>query len=273
MYSARQSFILLTLLLTPFLVSCQSTAGTNPDGSINLVKEGQLTVCTNPPYRPFEFEQDGRIVGFDADIAQAMADRLGVELNMASTGFEGIDSGASLITGQCDIAISGITVSSQRRSKMDFSIPYLDDNLALLVGADSSIDSVDDIAGRRVGAQQATSGQSYAQEQGADLVQYEDSSLLIQSLQTGQVEAVVANISILSAALAQDSQLKIVSEIQTGEQLAAAVSQANPAMLELANTVIKDLKDSGKLAELQTRWLGVESSKPTSSTESTLTKR
>lgn len=258
MAQSHKALALVSVLSALALTACESTAGTNSDGSINLVNDGQLTVCTNPPYKPFEFEEGGKIVGFDADIARAIADDMGVELNMASTGFEGIDSAASLITGQCDIAFSGITVTEERKSKMDFTIPYLDDNLALLVPADSEITGVDQLAGVRTGAQQATSGEDYATEAGADVVQYEDAALMLSSLQTGQVDAVVANISIVSAALAEDDSLKLATEIETGEQIAGTVSTANPAMLEQANKTIQELKDTGELSRLQEQWLGLD---------------
>lgn len=140
---------------------------------------------------------------------------------------------------------------------MTFTETYLDDNLAILVKNDSSITSVDDLSGKKVAVQQATSGQAEAEKHEADVVQFEDAALMVQALQTGQVEAVVGNISILSEALSGDDELKLAAEIETGEQLAGAVSTNNAELAEKANETIKKMKDNGELGKLQEKWLGV----------------
>lgn len=237
------------------LAGCTSTT-TTADG-VTLVKEGKLTMCTNTPYKPFEFEENGKIVGFDPDLGAAIAKDLGVELEITTASFESMDSGAALSSGQCDIALSGITVTDERKTKMTFTETYLDDNLAILVKNDSSITSVDDLSGKKVAVQQATSGQAEAEKHEADVVQFEDAALMVQALQTGQVEAVVGNISILSEALSGDDELKLAAEIETGEQLAGAVSTNNAELAEKANETIKKMKDNGELGKLQEKWLGV----------------
>lgn len=239
------------------LAGCTSTASTTADG-VKLVSEGKLTMCTNTPYKPFEFEENGKIVGFDPDLGAAIAKDLGVELNVTTASFESMDSGVALSSGQCDIALSGITVTDERKTKMAFTETYLDDNLAILVKGDSSLVSVSDLSGKKVAVQQATSGETEAKKQGADVVQFEDAALMVQALQTGQVEAVVGNISILSEALSSDESLKIATEIETGEQLAGAVASDNTELLKKANETLKTMKENGELAKLQEKWLGVE---------------
>lgn len=250
---------LSTLALgTLALTACTSTGGTNADGTFSPINEGKLTVCTNPPYAPFEFEENGKIVGYDMDIAAEIAADLNLELNPITTSFEGIESGAALSSQQCDIALSGITVTEERKSVMAFTDSYLDDNTGIMTGTDSNIASQSDLSGKKVAVQQATSGEKFAEEAGAEIVQFEDAGLMIQALQTGQVEAVVANVSIISEALSNDDSLKLAAEIATDEKIAAAVATENTALLDSANKTLKRLTDDGKIAELQKERLGFE---------------
>lgn len=243
------------------LAGCSSTSSSTAEGGVKLINDGKLTMCTNTPYKPFEYEEGGKIVGFDPELGEAIAKDLGVELNVTTASFESMDSGVALSSGQCDIALSGITVTDERKSKMAFTETYLDDNLAILVKGDTKIVSATDLKGKKVAVQQATSGQAEAEKDGAEVVQFEDAALMVQALQTDQVEAVVGNISILSAALSSDSSLKIATEIETGEQLAAAVASDNTALKDKADETIKKMKDNGELAKLQEKWLGTSNEK------------
>lgn len=240
------------------LTACgSSSTGTTTESGVSLISEGKLTVCTNPPYAPFEYEENGKIVGLDADIAAAIASDLGVEAEMFTTSFEGIQSGVALSSKQCDIALSGITITDERKTVMNFTDSYVDDNLAILVPAGSDIKGDADLSGRNIGVQQATSGEKYAQEAGANTVQYEDNGLLLQALQTGQVDAIVGNITVLSEMLTSDSSLSVVQEIETGEQIAGAVATENTALLDSANATLKKMEEDGRMADLREKYLGV----------------
>ena len=240
------------------LTACgSSSTGTTTESGVSLISEGKLTVCTNPPYAPFEYEENGKIVGLDADIAAAIASDLGVEAEMFTTSFEGIQSGVALSSKQCDIALSGITITDERKTVMNFTDSYVDDNLAILVPAGSDIKSDADLSGRNIGVQQATSGEKYAQDAGANTVQYEDNGLLLQAVQTGQVDAIVGNITVLSEMLTSDSSLSVVQEIETGEQIAGAVATENAALLDSANATLKKMEEDGRLADLREKYLGV----------------
>lgn len=240
------------------LTACGSSGtGATTESGVSLVSEGKLTVCTNPPYAPFEYEENGKIVGLDADIAAAIASDLGVEAEMFTTSFEGIQSGVALSSNQCDIALSGITITDERKTVMNFTDSYVDDNLAILVPAGSDIKSDADLSGRNIGVQQATSGEKYSQDAGANTVQYEDNGLLLQAVQTGQVDAIVGNITVLSEMLTSDSSLSVVQEIETGEQIAGAVATENTALLDSANATLQKMEEDGRLADLREKYLGV----------------
>lgn len=270
----KTSFKPLALLavLPLALTGCVSTANENSDvnGKVSLVKSGTLSVCTNTPYKPFEYEENGTIVGLDADIANAIASDLGVKAQLTSISFEGLDSGTGLATGQCDIALAGIGVTDERKSKMEFTTVYFDDNLAILVPKGSSIASTADLKGVSVGAQQATSGETYAKENGAEVIQYEDTSLMFSALKTGQVKAIAANLSVVSEALTNDpGSFKIAyQDSENTEQIAAAVSSNNKALLAKANATIAKLKENGELDKMKAKWVGAASSTSASASSS-----
>lgn len=270
----KASFKPLALLavLPLALTGCVSTANENSDanGKVSLVKSGTLSVCTNTPYKPFEYEENGTIVGLDADIANAIASDLGVKAQLTSISFEGLDSGTGLATGQCDIALAGIGVTDERKSKMEFTTVYFDDNLAILVPKGSSITSAADLKGVSVGAQQATSGETYAKENGAEVIQYEDTSLMFSALKTGQVKAIAANLSVVSEALTNDpGSFKITyQDSENTEQIAAAVSSNNKALLAKANATIAKLKENGELNKMKAKWVGATSSTSASASSS-----
>lgn len=209
-------------------------------------------------------------MGLDADIANAIASDLGVKAQLTSISFEGLDSGTGLSTGQCDIALAGIGVTDERKSKMEFTTVYFDDNLAILVPKGSSITSAADLKGVAVGAQQATSGETYAKENGAEVIQYEDTSLMFSALKTGQVKAVAANLSVISEALTNDpDSFKIAyQDSENTEQIAAAVSSNNKALLAKANATIDKLKKNGELDKMKAKWVGTTSSSSASASSS-----
>lgn len=223
---------------------------------VQLVSAGKLTLCSDIPYEPFEFVQDGDNVGFDIDLAQATADSMGVELEVITTAFEAIQSGSALDTDQCDIALSGMTITEDRQTQMDFSKPYLKDNLALMTKKDSDVKSIEDIKGEEAGVQQATTGEAYATDNGVTPVQFEDAGLMTQGIQSGQVDAIIANISTIFAATEADDSLHLVEEFDTGEVIGAAVKQDNSAMLEQFETTVTELRDSGEYDDIVDQWFG-----------------
>lgn len=266
----------LLAVLPLALTGCVSTAtdssnsNSNSNSEVKLVKSGTLSVCTNTPYKPFEYEENGTIVGLDADIANAIASDLGVKAQLTSISFEGLDSGTGLSTGQCDIALAGIGVTDERKSKMEFTTVYFDDNLVILVPKGSSITSAADLKGVAVGAQQATSGETYAKANGAQVIQYEDTSLMFSALKTGQVKAVAANLSVVSEALTNDpNSFKIAyQDSKNTEEIAAAVSSNNKALLTKANATIDKLKKNGELDKMKAKWVSGTSSTSASASSS-----
>ncbi|KRE79531.1 ABC transporter substrate-binding protein [Arthrobacter sp. Soil763] len=239
------------------LTGCSSSGGsTTTDSGVKLIESGKLTVCSDIPYEPFEFVKDGKNVGFDMDLAAEVAKDLKVEPNVLTVAFEGIQSGQALNTNQCDVAISGISITDARKTVMDFSTPYLDDDLSLLVTKASGLKNLADLKGKKVGVQQGTTGEEYAKSKGLETIQYENTGLLIQAIKTGGVDAAINNQSVLGFAAKGDDSLVFAETYKTGEKLGIAVKKDNKAMTESVDKTLKRLSDDGTMAKLKTTWFG-----------------
>lgn len=229
-------------------------AATSSDGAVQLINSGKLTVCSDVPYEPFEFQKDGKIVGFDMDIAGEVAKDMKAELNVVDSSFEAIETGTALT--QCDVSISSISITEPRKAVMDFSEPYLNDDLTLVATDASGITNLDSAKGKKVGVQQATTGAKFAQEKGLDAQQFEDTGLLVQALKAGTIDAALGNQSVLGYAIKDDPKFKRVEDYATGEKLGISIKKGNTAMLDQVNATLKRLTDDGSLKKFETTWFG-----------------
>jgi polar amino acid transport system substrate-binding protein len=252
--AAKAAALLAAGALTLTACGGGSTPAATSEGGIQLINAGKLTVCSDVPYEPFEFQQDGKIVGFDMDIAAEVAKDMKAELSVVDSSFEAIETGTALT--QCDISISSISITDTRKSIMDFSDPYLDDDLTLVASGASGITNLDGAKGKKVGVQQATTGAQYAKDQGLDAQQFEDTGLLVQALKAGTIDAALGNQSVLGYAIKDDSNFKRVENYATGEKLGIAIKKGNTAMATQVNGTLKRLTDDGTLAKFETTWFG-----------------
>ena len=252
--AAKAAALLAVGALTLTACGGGSTPAATSEGGIQLINAGKLTVCSDVPYEPFEFQQDGKIVGFDMDIAAEVAKDMKAELSVVDSSFEAIETGTALT--QCDISISSISITDTRKSVMDFSDPYLDDDLTLVASGSSGITNLDGAKGKKVGVQQATTGAQYAKDQGLDAQQFEDTGLLVQALKAGTIDAALGNQSVLGYAIKDDSNFKRVENYATGEKLGIAIKKGNTAMSTQVNSTLKRLTDDGTLKKFETTWFG-----------------
>ncbi|KQN94831.1 ABC transporter substrate-binding protein [Arthrobacter sp. Leaf69] len=252
--AAKAAAILAAGALTLTACGGSSTPAATSEGGVQLINAGKLTVCSDVPYEPFEFQKDGKIVGFDMDIAAEVAKDLKAELNVVDSSFEAIETGTALT--QCDVSISSVSITDTRKSVMDFSDPYMDDDLTLVASEASGITDLESAKGKKVGVQQATTGAKFAAEKGLDAQQFEDTGLLVQALQAGTIDAALGNQSVLAYAVKDDPKFKRVENFTTGEQLGIAIKKGNTAMATQVNSTLKRLTDDGTLKKFETTWFG-----------------
>lgn len=225
-----------------------------------LVKAGELQVCTDMPYEPFEFERKGEPVGFDVDLVQKVADRLGVDLAMVDTSFDDITSGESLNKGQCDLAISAMTITGERARVLNFSSPYFDAAQALVVAQGSGYASLDDLAGQKVAVQGGTTGELYVTDNApadTEVVPFEDAAAMATAMEKGDVVAAVYDNTVVGDVVKANPDLEVAAEFDTGEQYGMAVRRnGNVELLQVVNDVLAELKKDGGYDEIYATWFG-----------------
>ncbi|MCO1339714.1 amino acid ABC transporter substrate-binding protein [Kocuria polaris] len=224
-------------------------------GGIQLVNDGELTVCSEIPYEPFEFtDENGETVGFDMDIAIEIASDLGLEREIIADSFESIQSGLSF--GKCDIAISSISITEERKGNMDFSDPYMADDLTLIAASGSGVTDLDSAKDKKVGVQDGTTGKKYAEENGISPVGFESTGLLLQALKSGTLDAALGNASVLGYGIKDEADISRVEDFATGEELGVSIEKGDTAMLEAVNGTLQRLTESGEMDELKAKWFG-----------------
>lgn len=239
--------------------ACTSTKAGGGDGSeISLVNDGKLTTCTHLPYEPFQFKKGNEIVGFDVDLVDLVAEELDVEQKIVDTPFEGIQSGEDLNAGKCDLAAAGMTINDVREKNLDFSAPYFDATQALIVKKDAKYGSLEDLKGKKLGVQQATTGAQYAEDnaEGVEKVQFEDLALLLTAVKTGQVDAGINDNGVLYDYVRQNKDTKVTTEFETGEQYGIGVRTGNDALRKKIGEVIKKAKSDGSYDKIYKKWFG-----------------
>jgi polar amino acid transport system substrate-binding protein len=247
-----------------------ATTDTDADGEdvsadeLDLISAGTLTVCSDLPYPPFEFEDSSApsgYSGFDIDLMQEVADRLDLELEVIEVGFDGLQSGATLAAGQCDVAASAMTITEERAQNLNFSDPYYDSLQSLIVLADSDITSLEDVAGQSLGVQRGTTGADYAEEnapEGTEIVDFDSGPDLFTAMQAGQIVAGLQDLPVNVEQVNNDDSFEIVEEFDTGEQYGFAAAQGNDSLTDAINTQLADMRDDGSYEEIYDRYFAVD---------------
>jgi polar amino acid transport system substrate-binding protein len=247
-------------------------AGSTEDaggGDYTLIADGHLTVGSDIPYPPFEFEEGGKLAGFDIDLVRAVAEKLGLENtddDWISTNFDTIFQ--QLASGtKFDIVVAAVTAYApdgspaaetvaERRQAVDFTVAYYPSLQSTTVDTTKTPDvaSFEDLPdGARVAVQRATTGAFYAQQNLAprlELVDFAQAPPMYQALLAGQVDAVFNDLPVSLDAIKDNDTLEVVEEVQTGEEYAFAVNKENPALLDAIDAALEELYSDGTYAEI-----------------------
>lgn len=238
--------------------NADSDAGEAPagDDGYGLVEAGTLTVCSDIPYAPFEFEDSSTETGysgFDIDLLSAVAEKLDLKLAVQDVGFDALQSGVTLAAGQCDVGASAMTITDERKANIDFADSYYDSLQSLLVPADSGIKGIKDLAGKTVGVQQGTTGEAYATENatGAELVAFPSDGELWPALQAGNIDAILQDQPVNIEHEKADASYKIVEEYDTDESYGWAFAKGErDELIEAINGALKELRDDLSLIHI-----------------------
>ncbi|MDV6011067.1 transporter substrate-binding domain-containing protein [Haloechinothrix sp. LS1_15] len=230
---------------------------------IDLVNPGQLTVCTNLPYEPFQFESDGEIVGFDVDLMDLVAERIGVEQELVDIEFDMIQSGAALNAGQCDVGAAAMTILPEREENLDFSDPYFDEVLGLMVAQDSDVTSLDDVREQELtlGVQAGTTSLDHAEEEGFEPHEFPNAGAQLQALQAGTIDVALQDLPVVENNWLENpdiaEQFELAEVIDLDAQYGFGLRKdGNPELLAVINDVLAEARDDGTYAEIFEDWFG-----------------
>ena len=274
--------LVLALVMALSLVACASSGNNASTGDttaakndtadttaaaadLTTVEEGKLIMATNAAFPPYEYIEGNEIVGIDAEIAKAIADKLGLELEIQDMEFDSIIE--SVKGGKADIGLAGLTVTDERKEEVDFTESYATGVQVIIVTEDSKITSVDDLfaedASFTIGVQRSTTGDLYTtwdlEDEGkATIDRYSKGADAVQALKTNKVDCVVIDNEPAKAFVNAVEGLKILDTEYIQEQYAAAMSKDNAELYEAVNAALKALIDDGTVQGIIDKYIPAE---------------
>ena len=234
----------------------------NGDPAFTTVTPGKLTMSTNASFPPYEMvADDGSFEGIDVEVAGAIAEKLGLELQVDDMGFDAALQAAQ--TGKSDMVMAGVTITEERQAVMDFSNTYANGVQVVIVKEGSPIQTVDDLANANmIGCQMGTTGYIYCSDTvenggfGEDHVTpYDDGAAAVQALMNGQVDAVVIDNMPAQSYVAANPGLKILDGEFTNEDYAIGVAKGNTALLDAINGALEELTADGTIQSIVDKYI------------------
>ena len=235
--------------------SVASSEAASTAAELTTVVAGKLTMATNATFPPYEMTTDsGEIEGIDVDTAKAIAEKLGLELQIDDMDFD-----AALLSvqqGKADIVMAGVTVTDERKAVMDFSDSYATGIQSIIVPNDSDIASPDDLAGKKIGTQRGTTGYIYCSDDfGEDsVVAYDNGLTAVQALNNGQVDAVVIDNAPATEYVAANPGLKVLDTSYAEEDYAIGMAKGS-ALEDAVNKALEELKEDGTLQSIVDKYI------------------
>ncbi len=220
-----------------------------------------LRAVTDPSFVPFEMldRETGEMVGFDMDILEEIAERAGFDYDLRTMDFNGIIP--ALQTGNAEVAIAGITITEEREEVVDFTDPYYDSCLRLLVSADNdAVQEVEDLEGKKVGTKIGSTSYNYLQENlgdSADITPYPGSSDMYQAVLSGAIDAGfygAPNVAYF-AQTAGEGRVKVVGPLYEGQQYGLAFTDGSE-WVDDANEAIASMQADGTYDSIYEKWFG-----------------
>lgn len=266
--------LVLTLAMTLSLAACggnDAPAEENTDGETNTenqepagdagfttVEEGKLVLSTNAEFAPYEMLDDsGNPIGIDMEVGAAIAEKLGLELQIEDMGFD-----AALLAvqnGQSDIAMAGITVDADRLEVMDFTDTYATGVQVVIVKEGSDV-TLDNLGEKMIGTQMGTTGFQYCTgDYGEDhVIGYETGAVAVQALVNGQIDAVVIDNLPAQSYVEANEGLTILDTEYAVEDYAIGLAKGNTALLEAINAAMAELKADGTFQAIVDKYIKAE---------------
>ena len=261
-FAPRSFRAALCALLACGLVACGKREASPGTPAASAAAARALVVGTDAAYAPFESQNEkGEIVGFDIDVVKAVAQKAGLEVKFVNTPWEGIFN--ALKQGDRDLLVSSITITDERKQTMDFTAPYFDAHQLIAVRADSKVARFDDLKTLKVGVQTGTTGdEAISKLQGktsTNIKRFESTPLALSELQTGGIDAVVADNGVVVNHVKNNGgdKFRTVNDPAfTPEQYGIAVKKGNAELLAKLNQGLAAIRADGSYDRIYAQYLG-----------------
>lgn len=260
----RHLFLSFIFILFLGLVACGESEETEADvdgESTDETTDGEVyKVGVDNTYPPFEFTVDGELVGIDVDLIEAIAEDQGFEIEIEQMDFSGIIP--SMQAKELDIGMGGMSITDERKEMVDFSEPYFEAGISLVVAEDNEeIESLEDLDGKNVAIKNGTVGAAFAEEHKDEYnfstTQVNDSASMFQEVINGTADALMEDFPVISYAIAEgDLKLKIVGDRLSGDNYGISVLKGeNDELLEKINDGLANLKEDGTYDDIIAKYL------------------
>ena len=233
------------------------------EGGVETIAAGKLTVCSDAPYEPFEYQaEDGTWTGFDMDMLHKIAEANDLTLEVTVQPFDGIWLAPA--AGKCDMVASSMSITEERQANADFTQSYFESFQSLLVRtADKdTLNSIESLSGKTLAVQTGTTGEAFAKENvpEAKIKSFDDASAMFLALESNQVDGVLQDFPINAyRAVKQGTSTVSITFDQDGQEpdrYGFSVKKGNTALLDMLNKGIDDLKESGGYDEIRAKYFG-----------------
>ena len=217
-----------------------------------------LTMATNAEFPPYEYVEEGKIVGIDAEIAALIADKLGMELQIVDVAFDSIIPGVQ--SGKYDMGMAGLTVNDERLEKVNFSTSYAKGVQVVIIPENSDIKSLDDISGKKIGVQTSTTGDIYATDDFGEeaITRYDNGAVAVQALLAGKVDCVIIDNEPAKSYVAANAGLKILETEYAVEDYAICFNKEDTELQEKVDAALKELIADGSVQRVVDKYITAE---------------
>ena len=213
------------------------------------VADNTLTMATNAEFPPYEYMEDGKVVGIDAEIAAAIAEKLGMELEINNIQFDAIIPAVQ--SGKADVGVAGMTITEDRLQNVDFSVPYTTSKQVIIVNEeDPAVTGAADIAGKKVGVQLGTTGDIFAADETDFVERFNKGADAVMALTQRKVDCVIIDAQPAKAYVEKNEGLVILEEDFVVEEYAIALKKGNTELKEKIDAALEELKADGTLDEI-----------------------
>lgn len=229
------------------------------DSGLNLVEPGKLIMSTNAAFPPYESTDDnGKYIGIDIEVAEAIAKKLGLELVIDNMEFTAALEAAQ--KGKADMVMAGVTVDEDRLMVMDFSDSYAKGVQVVIVPENSSITKLEDLDGKKIGTQMGTTGYIYCSDDYGEesVVAYDNGITAVQALLKGQIDCVVIDNAPAQAFVKENAGLKILDTEYAVEDYAIGFAKGNTALKEAVNKALAELIADGTVQKIVDKYIPAE---------------